>query len=111
MSMASDDLADRIRALLDHHPGITEKRMFGGHGFMLNGNMIAGAKNSGNLLMRVGPALHQQALLRPGASAMHHGGRDMVGFVEVSPDAVEVEEALADWLNFAEAFVKTLPPK
>ena len=85
--------------------------MFGGYGFMLNGNMIAGAMKSGNLLMRVGPALHQQALLRPGASTMHHGGRDMVGFVEVSPDAVETEEALAGWLAFAEAFVKNLPPK
>jgi hypothetical protein len=42
MSEASEELADRIRAIIGHRPGVTEKRMFGGNGFMLNGNMVVG---------------------------------------------------------------------
>jgi len=111
MSEAADALADRIRAIFDYRPGLTEKKMFGGYGFMLNGNMVAGAMRSGNLLLRVGPDLHELALQRPGTSAMHQGGRDMVGFVEVAPDFIDSEEDLGAWLDFAEGFVKTLPPK
>ena len=111
MSEAADELAERIRAVLDYRPGHTEKKMFGGYGFMLNGNMVAGAMKSGNLLLRVGPERHELALERPGTSAMHQGGRDMVGFVEVAPDFVDTEETLGTWLAFAEDFVKTLRPK
>ncbi len=111
MSMATEDLAERIRARLEFRPGITEKKMFGGYGFMLNGNMICGAMSSGELLLRVGPELHEIAKTRPGARAMHQANREMVGFIEVSGDAVEDPDALAEWLDFAEGFVKTLPPK
>ena len=111
MSMASDELAERIRTQIGHRPGMTEMRMFGGHGFMLNGNMVAGAMSTGMLLLRVGPELHAVAKTRPGAGPMVHGGREMTGFIEVDGDAVEDEDALAEWLAFAEGFVKTLPPK
>lgn len=111
MSMASDDLAERIRALIGNRPGYAEMRMFGGHGFLLHGNMIAGAMSTGALLLRVGAALHAEAKSRPGAAPMVHGGREMTGFVEVDGDAVEDEEALAGWLAYAEGFVGTLPPK
>ena len=111
MSMASDELADRIRQLIGHRAGVTEMRMFGGHGFMLNGNMVAGAMSTGMLLLRVGPDLHAEAKTRSGASPMVHGGREMTGFIEVDGDAVEDEDALVEWLAFAEGFVKTLPPK
>lgn len=111
MSVAADELADRIRALIGHKPGITEKKMFGGHGFMLNGNMVAAAMKSGALLMRVGPALHEGAKARPGANAMRHGEKEMVGFIEVTDEGIDSEEALKDWIEYAERFVKTLPPK
>jgi TfoX/Sxy family transcriptional regulator of competence genes len=110
MSVASDELAERIRALIGHKPGITEKKMFGGFGFMLNGNMVCGAMKSGALLMRVGPELYRDALSRPGAQPMHQAGREMVGFVEVTDD-IEDDDALKDWIDYAWKFVKTLPPK
>jgi TfoX/Sxy family transcriptional regulator of competence genes len=111
MSIASEDLAARIRSLIGLKPGITEKKMFGGVGFMLNGNMIAGSLKSGAMLLRVGPDLHEEAVSRPGASVMHQGGKDMIGFIEVTDEGIETEEALAEWLAFAETFVATLPPK
>lgn len=48
--MAYDDaLADRIRALLADEPGLTERRMSGGLGFMLDGHMAAAANSSGGV--------------------------------------------------------------
>ena len=110
MSVASDELADRIRALIGHKPGITEKKMFGGFGFMLNGNMVCGAMKSGALLMRVGPHRHEEAKARPGAQPMVQGGREMAGFIEVTDD-IEDDDQLKDWIDYAWSFVETLPAK
>ncbi len=60
MSAATDELAERVRDLIGHRPGVTEKKMFGGYGFMLNGNMVCGAMSTGYLLLRVGPDLHAE---------------------------------------------------
>ncbi|HHY49848.1 MAG TPA: TfoX/Sxy family protein [Alphaproteobacteria bacterium] len=110
MSVASEELAERIRALIGYKPGVVEKRMFGGAGFMLNGNMVCGAMASGNLLLRVGPDLYAEARRRSGAQAMYMGGREMVGFVEVTDD-FEDKERLKAWLDIAWGFVTTLPAK
>jgi TfoX/Sxy family transcriptional regulator of competence genes len=111
VSDASEELADRIRQLIGHRPGVTEKKMFGGFGFMLNGNMVVGAMKSGALLMRVGPNRHEEAKLRPGAAPMIQGGKEMVGFVEVTDEGIEDEDALEASIAYAWEFVETLPPK
>ena len=110
MSIATDELAHRVRGLLGDRPGVTEKKMFGGYGFMLNGNMVCGAMSTGYLLLRVGAELHAEAIRRPGAQTMHHGGRDMIGFVEVTDD-IEDDDNLRGWVEFAWNFVKALPAK
>ena len=48
-----EELADRIRVLLDDRPGLTEKKMFGGLGFMIGGNMAIAASGQGGILVRV----------------------------------------------------------
>lgn len=111
MSEASDELADRIRAVIGHRPGITEKKMFGGVCFMHYGNMLVGAMKPGSLLARVGPARFQEAQARPGATAMEMSGRQMTGFVEVTDEGIEGDDALLDWIAYSETFVRTLPPK
>ena len=51
--MAFDpQLADRVRSLLADADALTEKRMFGGIGWMIGGNMAAGAHNDGRLMIR-----------------------------------------------------------
>jgi TfoX/Sxy family transcriptional regulator of competence genes len=111
MSEASEELAERIRALIGHKPGITEKKMFGGSGFMLNGNMVVGAMSSGELLARVDRDRHEEAKGRPGASPMVQGGREMVGFILVTDEGIEDDAALAGWIAYCQDYVKTLPPK
>ncbi|HEY9010260.1 MAG TPA: TfoX/Sxy family protein [Devosia sp.] len=111
MSEASEELAGRIRSVLGLRPDIVEKRMMGGVAFMLDGNMLVGPLKNGSLLARVGKENYEAALKRPGAGPMTFTGRPMSGFVEVDDEGIETDEALADWIAYAESFVKTLPPK
>jgi TfoX/Sxy family transcriptional regulator of competence genes len=111
MSAASDALGDRLRPLLATTPGIVEKRMFGGIGFMLRGNMAIGTTAKGDLLVRVDPAKQVEALQRPGAYEMHMGSRPMTGFIAVGETGIRDEAALRDWIAYAMKFAETLPPK
>ncbi len=110
MSMASEELANRIRDLLPN-AAIREQKMFGGIAFMLEGNMLVGPMKDGSLLVRVGKEGMDKALALPGAGIMTMGSKTMTGFVVVSGDAIEEDFALGEWIDRAHAFVKTLPPK
>jgi TfoX/Sxy family transcriptional regulator of competence genes len=104
-----DDLAASVRAALAGTGAVREVKMFGGIGFMLNGNMVAGASKRG-LLLRVGKDRQGDALAQPGARPMVMRGRTMEGYIYVDPPAPN-EKALRTWLQLAVAFVQTLPPK
>lgn len=110
MTATSDDMGDRLRPLLKKLP-VVEKKMFGGLGFMLDGNMLIGTTAKGDLLVRVDPARTDDALRRPGAFAMEMGTRTMTGFIGVGPAGTGNAAALADWIAYAYAYVKTLDPK
>lgn len=83
--------------------------MFGGTGFMLDGNMVAGTFRGG-LLVRVGKERHGDALSRPGAGPMLMRGRPIDGYVLVDGKSLGAA-AVASWVQLALAFVRTLPPK
>jgi len=104
-------MAGRIRAILADRPEIVEKKMFGGAGFMLNGNMLVGTTSKGALMARVAPDRVEEALARPGAAIMHMGDKPMKGFISVTDQGIETDEALPDWIAYCETFVRTLPPK
>lgn len=104
-------LCDRIRLILDGDPRITEKRMFGGLTFLLNGHILVGAKNDGRILVKVGEdADNEAALARPGTSQMMHGGKAMRGFVWVEPDVIEDDDDLRDWIATSERHAANRPP-
>lgn len=111
LSPEVEELADRIRHYLSDRPEITEKTMFGGVAFMLNGNMLVGPIKGGGLLVRVGKEAYETMLALPGAEPMTFTGREMKGYVEVSADVIETGNQLAAWIAQAEQFVQTLPPK
>lgn len=104
-----DALAERVRAILVED-AYTERKMFGGIGFMVKGNMVAGVSPRG-LLLRVAKDEDAAALARRGARPMEHGGRTMTGFVYVDPATIESDEGLEAWLDTALRYVRTLPPK
>lgn len=102
-------LAEAMRTALRRRKGITEKKMFGGYCWMLNGNMLCGVE-VGRYMFRVGKELEAEALARPGARPMDITGKPMKGFVWVN-----AKEALAaplgSWIDLAAKYVRALPPK
>ena len=109
--MAFDEqLAERIRETLSDHDGVAERHMFGGLAFMVDGHMCVGVVR-GDLMVRVGPEQHQQALGKPHARTMDFTGRPMKGFVYVAPDGVASDRDLEAWLDLGLRFVASLPPK
>lgn len=111
MSMALEELADRIRMLLPPEEIVREQRMFGGIAFMVRGNMLVCPLKDGSLMVRVGKDGQDDALALPGASIMEMRGRPVSGFILVSGDAIEDEFALGAWIDRARSFVRTLPAK
>ncbi len=111
MTAASDAMADRLRPLLASKPGLVEKRMFGGIGFMLFGNMAIGTTAKGELLVRIDPARQAEALQRTGAYQMHMGPRPMTGFIAVGATGTPDDAALSGWIAYAMQYAETLPPK
>src|SRR5262245_43336128 len=108
--MAGDhELTASVRAALAGTGEIREVRMFGGIGFMLNGNLVAAASRRG-LLLRVGKDRQAEALAQSGARPMVMRGRTMEGYVYVDPPALN-EQAVQNWLRLAVAHVQTLPKK
>ena len=103
------ELAARVRAALAGTGDIREVRMFGGIGFMLDGNLIAAASRRG-LLLRVGKDRQAEALAQSDARPMVMRGRTMEGYIYVDPPALN-KEAVRNGMRLAVAHVQTLPPK
>jgi len=106
----SEELAERIRQGLARKKGIEEKRMFGGIGFLLNGNLLVGVWKE-SLIVRLGPEEGGEALKEPHVKEFDITGRPMRNWVLVEPEGVEDDDQLKDWIERATRFVKTLPAK
>jgi TfoX/Sxy family transcriptional regulator of competence genes len=109
--MALDEiLAARIRDALARKENMEEKKMFGGVGFLLNGNMLVGVWKD-SLIVRVGPDNYDDALLEPHVRDFDITGKPMKGWVMVEPEGVEDDDHLKGWIERATKFVNTLPAK
>jgi TfoX/Sxy family transcriptional regulator of competence genes len=102
-------LAERIRNIVGNDPRVTEKNMFGGLTFLLDGHILVGTKKDGRILLSVGRDNFDAALARPGASPMNHTGRTMTGFVWVDADAIEDDDDLSEWVRTAYGWVSRMP--
>jgi TfoX/Sxy family transcriptional regulator of competence genes len=103
-------LAQRIRELLADQPGLIEKKMFGGVGFMLQGNMACGV-NKNDLIVRVGPEKYEAAVIRPQARPFDFTGRPMKGWVMIDPEGYNDDDDLKAWVADGVNFALSLPPK
>lgn len=104
-------LAERVRTIVGDDPRITEKTMFGGLTFLLAGHILVGTKKDGRILLSVGKENAEAAAARPGATAMEHNNRTMTGFFWIDADAIEDDDDLASWVEFAMKAVGKKPPK
>jgi hypothetical protein len=109
--MAYDEvLADRVRELVSLRQGASERKMFGGIAFMLEGNMACGVLGD-ELIVRLGPEEGERALAEPHTRAFDFTGRPMRGFVVVASEGVADDEALAGWVDAGADFAASLPAK
>ncbi len=106
-----EELADRLRALLEGEADLTEKKMFGGLAFLIGGNMSVAASGQGGLLVRVDPAQSEALLATTNARLMEMRGRQMQGWLRVAHDDVRTKRQLARWVELGTTYARSLPSK
>ena len=105
-----EELANRIREVVAGEAGVSEKRMFGGLAFLINGNMAASASGHGGMLLRVDPAHTDALVAEPPAERAVMRGRPMDGWLRVDVAALG-EDELDTWIGRGVAYARSLPAK
>jgi TfoX/Sxy family transcriptional regulator of competence genes len=109
--MAYDkNLADRVGALLKGKRSVTEKKMFGGLCFMVNGNMASGVEKN-KLVVRVGPDDYEKFLKQKHVRKMDFTGKPLKGFIYVMPEGLRRTDSLKKWVDRGIQFAQSLPKK
>jgi len=106
----NETLAARIHDRMANLPGYEEKKMFGGVGCLLNGNMACGVHKE-HLIVRVGPDNYEEALAEPLSKVFDITGRAMRGWVMIDSIGLDSDELLDKWVHKGVTFAMTLPPK
>jgi TfoX/Sxy family transcriptional regulator of competence genes len=111
--MAYDEqLAERVRELISARPGVVERKMFGGLGWMIGGNMAVGVMRDNELVVRIEPEEVEAACREPHVHNFGRPGRKpMKGFVIVEPEGLEDEAVLERWVDVGAARAASMPPK
>jgi hypothetical protein len=105
-----ETLADRVRGVLGDDPRLTERKMFGGLAFMIDGNMCVGIVGD-DLVVRVGRDAYDATLSLPHAREMDFTGRPMRGFVFVAAAGITRRERLEAWVDRGLSYAESLPAK
>lgn len=109
--MAYDEgVAQRTENVLGQLPGLVAKKMFGGVGYLVQGNMACGVHKD-MLIVRVGPEAYEEALEKPYTRQFDMTGRPMRGWVMVESGGFDSDEDLGYWVDRGVEFALSLPPK
>jgi hypothetical protein len=106
----SEELAERIREAIDGRPGVTERKMFGGIAWMVNGNMACGIIGE-DLMVRLEREEADAAQVEEHVGPMDFTGRPMRGFVVVEAAGIVEPADLGRWVDAGADFAASLPPK
>lgn len=110
--MAYDlELAERLRAALDHVPEVVERKMFGGLAFLIRGNMAVVASSKGGLMIRADPATADGLVETTPADYAEMRGRQIRGWLYLDAAAVKSQPELDPWIERAVDYSSTLPAK
>ena len=111
--MAYDErLAERIRELIGARPGVVERKMFGGMGWTIGGNMAVGVMRTDHLVVRLPPEEIDEAIRAPHVHEFGRpGAKPMKGFVIIDPEALADDAVLAEWVERGAARAMELPAK
>jgi hypothetical protein len=104
-------LADRVRDLLVGESGLTERKMFGGLAFLINGHMSVSVSGKGGLMLRCHPEETDRLLNKPFASIFEMRGRMMDGWLRVDAAGLKTRAQLSRWTAIGADYARSLPPK
>lgn len=107
----NEALVARVRRALGTRRGLTERKMFGGVAFLLDGKMCCGVTKDGRVVVRVGPDAYEEALRHPHARECDFTGRPLRGMVFLTPAGIRSRQGLPSWVSRAAAFVTSLPAR
>jgi len=105
-----ENLAKRIEYILRSRREVSQKKMFGGLCFLLNGNMLFGI-NEDKLMARVGQENYKFALKQKHVTEMDFTGKPLKGIVYVLQEGIKRKDSLKKWINICIDFVSMLPKK
>jgi TfoX/Sxy family transcriptional regulator of competence genes len=105
-----EGLAERLADLMPDDPGLMHTGMFGGFGYLLNGNMCIGIWNDW-LILRVGIDVSEALLKKPYIKPFDLTGKAMKGWVMVSAEASTEDEQIQHYIKLCIDFTSTLPAK
>jgi TfoX/Sxy family transcriptional regulator of competence genes len=106
-----EELADRIRTLIAGEPKLTEKKMFGGLAFLINGNMAVAASGQGGILVRADPDDSERLVDETSAELMVMRGKAMRGWLRVDSQQLRTKRELATWVDRGTTYARSLPAK
>jgi hypothetical protein len=111
-AMAYDErLAERIRDVINARPDVVERKMFGGMGWMIGGNMAVGVMREDQLCIRIDPDETDELLREPHTSEFGRPGmKPMKGFLLVDPSPLD-EVEFARWVDRGADRAASMPPK
>ena len=105
-----EKLAERMTKLLKGKRGVTEKKMFGGIAFLLDGKMFCGVIKN-DLVVRIDPGYYYKAITKPNVRPFDFSGKPMKGFIYVGPEGCKKEKVLSEWINLGIDYVNSLHKK
>ena len=106
-----EDLAGRVRELISAEVGVTERPMFGGLAFLVDGHMAVAVSGRGGLMVRVDPSQAAGLCARPHAQPFEMRGVEMKGWLRVEGEGLRTKRQLEPWVSRGVAYALSLPAK
>ncbi len=95
-------LADRTRVVLGTLGEFSERKMFGGLCFLVNGHMCCGIVKS-DLMLRLTPEIAEAALREPHTRPMDFTGKPMKSMIYVEATGIDSDSSLERWVRSADS--------
>jgi TfoX/Sxy family transcriptional regulator of competence genes len=104
-----EKLANRIRERFMDLDNVEEKEMMGGLTFMYNNKMCVGIIKD-EMMCRIDPAMHDEAVEQTGCRTMDFTNRPMKGFIMVDDSGMKTKKQFDHWIDMAIDYNKKAKP-
>jgi TfoX/Sxy family transcriptional regulator of competence genes len=100
-----------VRELVGGTRGLSERRMFGGLAFLVNGHMAVSVSRQGGLMVRFDPSEGDALLRRAHVRPFEMRGRELAGWLRVDDEGLRTKRQLEGWVTRGLGYARSLPPK